>query len=288
MARFKCSRLPLSFSRGLLWLVPHWRNHGKSLLPIFGLAPNQAEFGVNVIGNAENILQLNLGVRAIGSRGGYAPENHPAIGNCRFNLAGQFSIECGDLVEFRKAGLGDINTVAAEDMVMIFLEQIDEIDLPLFGVEFGRLPDTCVLEQDPGVALNLKDNGSFRYRAAIQANTEPAMLNVITVIGKKGKAPALLVKPILEIAELLLFLCILSESPLEGDIEVLANSVGARQVIEQQPIEIELFLMGIAELGAQERFEVVLQFLVIDPQHGKENQTILSFDKDLLKAGVLF
>ena len=51
---------------------------------------------------------------------------------------------------------------------------------------------------------------------------------------------------------------------------------------------IILKLAAIAELGAQERFEVVLQFLVIDPQHGKENQTILSFDKDLLIAGVLF
>ena len=78
------------------------------------------------------------------------------------------------------------------------------------------------------------------------------MLNVIAVIGEKSKAPALLVKTILEIAELLLLFCILSKSSLEGDIEVLANSVGAGQVIEQQPIEIELFLMGIAKLRAQE------------------------------------
>jgi hypothetical protein len=69
---------------------------------------------------------------------------------------------------------------------------------------------------------------------------------------------------------------------------MLANSVSAGQVIEQQPIEIELFLMAIAKLGAQERFEVVLQFLVIDPQHGKEDETILSFDKDLLIPSVLF
>jgi hypothetical protein len=71
MASFECSRLPLGFSRGFSGLCLIGAIMEKALLRIFGLAPNQAEFGVNVIWNAENILQLNLRVRAIGSRGGY-------------------------------------------------------------------------------------------------------------------------------------------------------------------------------------------------------------------------